>query len=106
MMQGADGRTDSKEVAVNLITFKKLGVDLEEIENAKTMSTLEAFTIIKKMLPQEKEFITAFLGTLIVADQDIDDKEMELWRLISTMCELPTMNLQDAANKYVELMSE
>ena len=106
MMQGADGHTDSRETAVNLITFKRLGIDSEEIEGAKKMSTLEAFSIIQKMLPHEKEFVTAFLGALIVADQDIDDKEMELWRLISTMCELPTMHLKEAAKKYVELMTE
>ena len=106
MMQGADGRTDSKEIAVNFITFKRLGIDTDELEGAKDMSTLEAFSIIKNMLPHEKEFVTAFLGALIVADQDIDDKELELWRLISTMCELPTMHLKDAAKKYVKLMTE
>ena len=52
------------------------------------------------MATEEKDFISAFLGSLIVVDGHIDDKEMTLWKFISTICGFPTMNIQTAIERF------
>lgn len=103
-MQAADGHSDSAEKLMNTFTFENLDISKEELIYARDMSNIEAFTIIRNMLPHEKRYVTAMLGTLIVIDKDIDDKELELWRLISSTCELPSMNLNDAPKIYSEFI--
>ncbi len=106
MMEGADGDCDIRETIVNWRTFEQLKITSENIEAAKKMSTLEAFSIIGNMLPSEKEFVAAFLGSLIMADHDVDDRELTLWRFISSMCQLPTMDIKEALDKFLKAVDE
>jgi hypothetical protein len=55
------------------------------------------------MNAEEKRYVTAFLGTLICVDGDIQDSEMKLWSLVSALCDLPTMNIMEAVNIMANL---
>jgi hypothetical protein len=55
------------------------------------------------MTSEEKKYVTSYLGLIICADGKIDDKEMALWSLISSVCDLPTMNLEQALNNMANL---
>lgn len=65
------------------------------------MNSSTALSIISTMKDEEKRYVTAYLGTMIAADRDINDKEVALWGLISTLCDLPTMTINEA----IELIS-
>lgn len=92
----ADGSVDAKEVAFNAIVFKALGISQDELKYGLETPLSDALQVIKKMLPHEKRFVAAYLGSVIIADGDISDRETTLWRAISTICELPTMSLAES----------
>ena len=48
------------------------------------------------MTYEQKKYVAAYLGTLMASDKDINDKELALWRLLSKLCGLPSMNITDA----------
>lgn len=105
-MQGADGKDDVKEYLLNAAVFQKFHIGNAEIDNAKCISLLEALSTIASMATEEKDFISAFLGSLIVVDDHIDDKEMTLWKFISTICGFPTMNIQTAIERFQQYMAK
>ena len=51
---------------------------------------------IATMSDAQKRYVCAYLGMLMAIDGDIDDKEKALWKLVSTICDLPTMSIADA----------
>ena len=73
-----------------------MGVNNEDIDKAQSMSILDSMFIIKNMLPNEKKFVCSYLATIMCVDKDINDKELALWKLISQMCEFPSMHLTEA----------
>ena len=103
-MQAADGKSDPREFVLNATIFKKLEIGGDDFNGAKNLSLLQAASIIANMTSSEKEFISAFLGSIIVADGDIDDKEIALWRLLTSLCEFPTMSLSDATKTLQKYM--
>lgn len=105
-MQNADGKDDVKEYLLNIAVFKKFHITDNEIDNAKHISLLDAMSIIATMTTEEKDFISAFLGSLIFVDGHIDDAEMALWKFISATCGFPTMNIQTAIVKFKQYMGE
>ncbi|MBR2014378.1 MAG: hypothetical protein IJ998_03035 [Alistipes sp.] len=101
-MQNADGNDHINEYALNLAVFKSLNVKDENIDDAKSMSPLTAMEIIKNMTYEEKKFVCSYLATIMCADKEIDDKELTLWKFISTMCDLPTMHIAEALKYFME----
>ncbi len=68
----------------------------QRVELAKTIKGEEALALIATMNDAQKRYVTAYLGTLMAINGDIDDKEMALWTLVSTICKLPTMTIGEA----------
>ena len=95
-MELADGTESPKEFFMIAPVFQKLGIVNEELEAASKMSLVEAMKIISNMTANEKRFVSAFLGAIIIADADISDKEVALWRLISSICEFPQMSIVES----------
>ena len=99
-MAAADGKVDDTEKAMIAIEAMRFNLASEKFESllklANDMSATDSMAMIAGMKAPEKRYVAAYLGTMIAADGDIDDKEMALWRLISTLCDLPTMNIADA----------
>ena len=99
-MANADGKVTQDETDVIVHEMARLGV---APNNAKLIAGIgeqmpysECCQIVSNMTADEKKYVTAFLGTLICVDGDIDDSEMKLWAFISSMCDLPTMNILEA----------
>lgn len=105
-MQAADGKSDVKEYLMNAMVFQKVQISTSDMNAAKEISLIEAMSILSTMTEKEKDFICTFLGSLMAVDGDIDASEMALWRLVSTICKFPTMNIPNAIEKFKQYMKE
>ena len=96
----ADGKVDEREKVMLGLELARFGVKEEQWEglatDAQAMDSLETISIIRNLTNDGKKYVTAFLGTLIAVDEDIDDAEMKLWKLTSALCNLPPMNIVQA----------
>ncbi len=99
-MAAADGKVEDTEKAMIAIEAARFNLGSENFESllkmATAMSATDSMAMIAAMNDAEKRYVASYLGTMIAVDGDVDDKEMALWRLISTLCDLPTMNIADA----------
>lgn len=106
-MANADGKVTKEETQMIVLEMTRFGVDQNKGriigEIGEKMTYGECCQVVSNMTPEEKRYVTAFLGTLICADGDIDDSEMKLWSLISAMCDLPTMNILEAIQVMANL---
>lgn len=96
----ADGQVENEELDVVITHLKRFGVPIEDwkllIQAGDTMEPTHALAVIAAMDSEQKEYVTSLLGAIIIADEDIDDKEVSLWRLITKICKLPTMSISEA----------
>lgn len=104
-MAAADGKVEKKELTYIALEMARFGVkDADSIlKGADEMDPTIALSVVSKMTETEKKYVAAYLGTLMAVDGDIDDKELALWRLTSTLCGLPTMNIKEAVS-HIENM--
>lgn len=106
-MASADGNADPMETAFMALEAKRFNLQGEDVKNllslATEMTPADAIGIVSKLDDKHKRYVTAYLGTMIVVDGDKDDKELALWRLISTLANLPTMNIAEAQQYMAEL---
>ncbi|MBR2260851.1 MAG: hypothetical protein IJ916_04030 [Paludibacteraceae bacterium] len=63
---------------------------------AQNMSTDEAHNEIKAMSLDQKKYVTGYLAAVMASDGDIADVEVEVWSLMSVLCNLPTMTVGEA----------
>lgn len=103
----ADGRVDENEVRVMTTELLRFGVPIDHVEKllqgANVMSNSDALAILVSLDDERKKYVSSYLGTIMVSDGDIDEKEMALWQLISTLCGFPTMSIKDAVNNMANL---
>lgn len=106
-MVTADGRVDANEIRVMTGELMRFGVPSDHVEKlmqgANSMDGSEALAILAVLDDERKKYVSSYLGTIMAADGDIDDKEMALWKLISTLCGFPTMNVVEAINNMATL---
>ena len=102
----ADGKVEEIETKTLALELLRFGVDENQcpvlIAAAQSMEASEAIAIVSLLKDNEKKYVAAFLGTIMAIDRNIDDAEMKLWKFISTICRLPTMNVAQA----LQIMSE
>ena len=102
----ADGKVEDEETRIISAEMVKFGIPLDDFKEiyvkGRDMDPAFAVEIVSKMTYEQKTYVAAYLGTLMSCDGDIDEREMALWRLLSTLCGLPTMSVIDA----VKYMSE
>ncbi len=103
----ADGKVQNIEIAVMTKELARFGVQESQLQTllaaGDAMDMTQAMAVVSTLDYEHKKYVSAYLGTIMAADFDIDDTEMALWRLISTLCELPTMNVQEAVSIMAEL---
>lgn len=96
----ADGIPEESEVDVlahEAIKFHIPTEDYKEIlKKGFDMESEYAVAIVSKFTPEQKRYVTALLGTIMAVDQEIDDKEMALWKLLTRLCNLPSMTIVEA----------
>lgn len=99
-MISADGRIDENENVVMALELFSFGVPKEDLEGLYAASDIlepsDAVAIISQFDLEQKTYVASFLGALMAADGDIDDREMVLWRIISDVCGLPRMTISEA----------
>ena len=99
-MISADGRIDDNENVVMALELFSFGVPKEDLEGLYAASDIlkpsEAVAIISLFDLEQKTYVASFLGALMAADGDIDDREVALWRIISDVCDLPRMTISEA----------
>lgn len=105
VMVAADGKVEQTELACMAVEMARFGIkDADPIlEGAKTMNPTIAMAIVEKFDSERKKYVAAYLGTMMAADGDINDKELAVWRLTSTLCGLPSMNIHDAIDYITSL---
>lgn len=98
VMAAADGKIEKTELTYLAIELARFGVQDAEplINGAQAMDPTIAMAIVEKFDYEKKKYVAAYLGTMMAANGEIDDKELAVWRLTSTLCGLPTMDIQEA----------
>ena len=99
-MIAADGRIDEAETQLlsrELINFGVQPGQLPQLlELSQVMEPTTMLATLASMNDSQKKYVSGFLATIMVSDGDIDDAEMKLWQLTSTLMGCPTMSLQEA----------
>lgn len=103
----ADGKIEPSEIAVMTREFMRFGVPQNQVDlllkASDNIEASQAVALVAGMDEERKKYVASYLGVIMAADGDIDDNELELWTLISTLCGLPTMNVLDAINNMKNL---
>lgn len=99
-MAAADGKLADEEKAAIALGMAEFGLDEEAVKAhlalAKSMTHVQALSILTAMDTSQQKFATGFLATVMVSDGDIDDSEVKLWQLVCTLCGFPTMTIAEA----------
>lgn len=106
-MVGADGRSDEREMEVvknELIRFgASVGQMLALSREAQNMEFQKAIGIISQFDYERKKYVSSYLAVIMIADGEIDDKEVSLWQLVSLLCGLPEMDVKQAVDNMNNL---
>lgn len=97
-MIAADGKAKTQELLMTVAVCSKIGVVESDFDAAAELSNAKAISILSNLTTPKKQFVSAFLGWIMISDGDIDSKEHVLWCLISGMCGFPTMSIADCKN--------
>lgn len=96
----ADGRLDDSEKIMLVMEAQRFGIGRNKLVNlldvSDNMEADEAIALIATMTDAQKRYVSALLGTIMAIDGDIDDKELALWQMVSFVCKLPEMSINDA----------
>ena len=103
----ADGKIEPSEIAVMTREFMRFGVLQDQVDlllkASDSIEASQAVALIARMDEERKKYVASYLGIIMASDGDIDDNELALWTLISTLCGLPTMTVMDAINNMKDL---
>lgn len=106
-MVGADGRSDEREMEVVRNELTRFGASLGQMialtKDAQKMEFEKAIGIISKFDFDRKKYVSSYLAVIMIADGEIDDKEVALWQLVSLLCGLPEMDLNQAIDNMNNL---
>ena len=103
----ADGKIEPSEIAVMTREFMRFGVLQDQVDlllkASDNIEASQAVALIARMDEERKKYVASYLGVIMASDGDIDDNELALWTLISTLCGLPTMTVMEAINNMKNL---
>ena len=99
-MAEIDGKTDSIELEVIYTQMTRLGIEYEELlsltENAVlNMDPHTAMNILSEMTSTQKQYVQALLVVIMASDGEIHEREMTMLRMLTMMCGLPPVNMND-----------
>lgn len=96
-MVAVDGKVEKSELSVMALEMVKFGVNpdagMDFWNLADALDFGHAIAVISAMNQEQKKYVTGYLATIMAADGEIADSEVTLWRLISTLANLPAMNI-------------
>ena len=101
-MASADGHIDDRETQIIANGFRYFGVSAEQakpmIVAAALVDAKLAEGVISELTPSQKELVTAWLVSVVIADGKIAAGELDYMRHLSVACGLP--NLTAAEEKH------
>lgn len=101
-MASADGHIDDRETQIIANGFRYFGVSAEQakpmIVAAALVDNKLAEGVISELAPSQKELVTAWLVSVVIADGKIAVGELDYMRHLSVQCGLP--NLTPAEARY------
>lgn len=107
-MAAADGKIERTEMAVmfhELQAFNVSKADWQKIcADSEAMDFSESIDIISSFNHEQKRYVCAYLAGIMMADDDINDDEVRLWRFITVVCNLPAMTVSEAAQYMINRM--
>lgn len=102
LMIAADGKVTEEEKNSLLGELLSFNVPPEKAAlmfiATQEMETTEPIMIISNLNLEQKKYVTGYLAMLMTSDGDIDDSELKLWRVISSICRLPKMTIEEAVS--------
>ena len=106
-MIGADGRTDESEMEVVRNELMRFGASVGQMlaltKQAQQMESNEAIKIISNFDYERKKYVASYLAVIMIADGEIDDKELALWQMATLLCGLPEMDVKQAVDNMNNL---
>ena len=103
----ADGKIKPAEIAVMTRELMRFGILQDQVDlllkASDSIEASQAVALIARMDEERKKYVASYLGVIMASDGDIDDNELALWTLISTLCGLPTMTVMEAINNMENL---
>ena len=103
----ADKKIEKNELIVLTTELLRFGVPKEDLdlllEGSDSIEPTEALGILANLDDERKKYVSSYLATIMASDGDIDDKEVELWQFVSTICGFPRMNIADAIKNMANL---
>jgi len=106
-MVGADGRSDDREMEVVRTELTRFGASVGQMlalsREAQKMEFQNAISIISDFDYERKKYVSSYLAVIMIADGEIDDKEVALWQLVSLLCGLPEMDVNQAVDNMNNL---
>ena len=106
-MVEADGKIAPSEVTMMPVEFARFGVPKNQLkillEASDNMEVSQALVLINEMDEERKKYVASYLGVIMVSDGDVNEKELVLWNLVTTLCSLPEMNITEAINNMKNL---
>ena len=106
-MVGADGRSDEREMEVVTNELTRFGASpfqmLALTREAQNMESQKAIGIISNFDYEQKKYVSSYLAVIMIADGEIDEKELALWQLVSLLCGLPVMDISQAVDNMNNL---
>ena len=104
LMAMADGKFEHEEALVIAAGFADFGIDGDEFQLilglAESMKPEAMLSILANMNIEQKKFVCGFLSTIMTSDGDIDESELKLWQLTSTLADFPTMTINEASEYW------
>lgn len=99
-MAAADGKFMDEEKAAIAFGMREFGMSPSEMVEYTTstadMNNVQALAILSSLDNNKKKYATGLLAAIIASDGDIDDSEVNMWQLICTLANFPTMNFGEA----------
>ena len=106
-MVEADGKIEPSEVTMMVVELARFGVPKNQLkillEASDNMEVSQALVLINEMDEERKKYVASYLGVIMVSDGDVNEQELVLWNLVTTLCSLPEMNITEAINNMKNL---
>lgn len=106
-MAGADGRNDNRGMEVIRNELTRFGASVGQMlalsREAQNMEFQKAISIISNFDYEQKKYVSSYLAVIMIADDEIDGKEVALWQFVSLLCGLPEMDVKQAVDNMNNL---
>ena len=102
LMALADGVITSDEENVIKRDLASFGIKIDSLESvaiehrADNMDGDEVISTLSNMTIDQKKYVCGYLAAIMVADGEVDEKEKELWSIVSILAGFPTMTIGEA----------